>query len=359
MKKKLTCLIGLSIVLFLSLPFYTTASADTIYTPPGKSNGYKVYLSPAKHAAENTGCNNYKESANARLIATESAKDLQAMGYTVRVGSGDYVANTTSSNDWKPQLHVPIHSNATTFDCAGTNPKRGGTWLMYVSTNGNLAAERILAAMGSSSPGTNDRKLTDVEATGGTLYELRRTVAVAAYVEAAFHTYGPDVSWLLQHGTVGQKITNGIHSYSGAKDCRTQACAATSTESVSEQPTEPYKMKEHGYDLDTFGKRHSMLEKELAALLDGKQSGSIFNNKTKHMLNGVAINEEGTAIVDFKDFRSQLGSPSAYLSSELNQRLSEVVFKHPEIKEVYFQFDGSISDWHYWLQTVEEPMKRH
>lgn len=345
-------------LIFCFLFSTTQVFADTLYNPVGKSNGYKVYLSPAKHSPEKTGCNNYQESVNARKIAVETAKDLQAMGYTVMVGEGDYLANTNSSNSWKPNLHIPIHSNATTFDCSGTNPLRGGTWLMYYSTSGSAASDKILAAMQSGSPGTNDKKLTDVAATGGSLYELRNTSAVAAYVEAAFHTYGPDVNWLLQHGSVGQRITNGIHGYSGAKDCRTQACPSSVLLPFSiEIENSVVKREEVNFDIKQFGRAHKSIENELNKIINGENTDSIFGDNTKDMLNGVAINDNGTLLVDFKDFTGILGSPSSFIIGQINKELFDTIVKFSEVKEVYFLIEGSFSDWCYWLQIVEEPMK--
>ncbi|WP_226683455.1 N-acetylmuramoyl-L-alanine amidase [Sutcliffiella horikoshii] len=357
MKKFLIISVTAFILLFTS-PWSTYA--DTIYNPVGKSNGYKVYLSPAKHSPEKVGCSNYQESANASKIATETAKDLQAMGYTVRVGTNDYVTNTTSSNNWGSRIHVPIHSNATTFDCSGTTPSRGGTWIMHYPGATN-SATKLLNAMKNASPGTNDKILTDVEATGSTLYEVRSTNMEAPYVEAAFHTYGPDVTWLLKHGTVGQTITNGIHSYTGAADCRTQTCVtALRAMSNSEVETIDYivKREDFGYDLNTHGSRFSELENDIKELIKGNNPESVFVDGTAGMLNGVSIDEKGTVVIDFKDFTGEVGSPSTYLMGELNRELYNVVFKYQQVQEVYYQFDGSFSDWCYWLEIVEEPVKR-
>lgn len=105
-------------------------------------------------------------------------------------------ANVTSSNAWGSTVHIPIHSNAGTSDCTSPyNYANGGSWLMYKpgSTSGSNLSQRILDQLKGSSPGTTDLKNTDEVLFGGPLHELRATNMPSAYVEAAFHTFRPDV----------------------------------------------------------------------------------------------------------------------------------------------------------------------
>lgn len=108
-----------------------------------------------------------------------------------------------------------------------------------------------------------------------------------------------------------------------------------------------------GYNYETFGDLYPELEKELNELLSNKKLP--YGNEDS--LNGVAINEEGTVVIDFKDFLAP--GPASAESQELFQALYSATFeKFPEIQEVYFQFDGSFSAWCYWLGSTEEPWKR-
>lgn len=235
---------------------------------------------------------------------------------------------------------------------------------MYGEGKSSTAASKILAAMQSHSPGTNDKYLTDRQATGTTtLYETQAAKNAAAYVEAAFHTYGPDVTWLLKHATVAQTITNGIHSFSGANDCRTQTCMLISSVQLEDivAPNVEHltvEREEIKFDLNSHGNRFTKLEKELNELIKGNQEDTVFFEKTANMLNGVSIDKNGTVIVDFKDFTNEVASPSTYLIGKLNMELYDVIFKHAEVKEVYYQFDGSFSKWCEWLGIMEEPVTR-
>lgn len=198
-----------------------TGLASTTYHPPwGTWNGIKVYLSPAHHVPDNVGCDNYQESAGARDIALKVKDTLVSYGYQVRIGSGNPIDNTNDSNAWGSTVHIPIHSNAGPWDCNGQDSSRGGTWLIYADTPGYDLGVEILSAVGPYSPGTWDRICSDTSGcTSFTLHELRATNMPAAYVEAAFHTYGPDKNWLLQTTAVGTRIAVGIDKYFGSPRC--------------------------------------------------------------------------------------------------------------------------------------------
>ncbi|MDR4889916.1 hypothetical protein RGU12_20685 [Fredinandcohnia sp. QZ13] len=108
-----------------------------------------------------------------------------------------------------------------------------------------------------------------------------------------------------------------------------------------------------GFDYRTFGKPFPELEEEMNRLL---KSGDIqYGNEDS--LNGVAIDEHGTVVIDFKDFLA--GSPASAEAQAFFSALNAATFeKFPEIQQIYFQFDGSFSAWVHWLESIEEPWKR-
>ncbi|WP_047983201.1 hypothetical protein [Ornithinibacillus californiensis] len=108
-----------------------------------------------------------------------------------------------------------------------------------------------------------------------------------------------------------------------------------------------------GYDYQSFGKPFPELEKEINALLKNKK----LEYGQEDSLNGVAINEKGTVVIDFKDFLAS--GPTSAQGQHLFQTLNEATFeKFPEIQEIYYQFDGSFSAWCLWLGSTEESWKR-
>lgn len=375
-------MVSFSIATFLI--FSTSALADNTYYPD-KTHGILVYLSPAKHTPEKYGCDNYAESANAYQIALKAKDYLLARGYIVRVGTGDFQQNTTSSNNWGSDVHIPIHSNATTFDCEGKDYSKGGSWTMYETgdTSDQEIASDLLFALKDYSPGTNDKMGTDEAFSGITLHELRATNMPAGYAETAFHTFGPDKDWLLDHKSVGDRIGYGIYRYFDFASCSNTPCytitsfstdealankkittekitidGETITVTVIEEDPPLIEKIDFGYDIKTFGKPHSLLERELRLLLEGNES-KIFNSKTAGFLNGVVVSEDGTAVVDFADFSHIIPNSSTTAGkSELLKSLNRVVFQFEDIQRVYYQFDGSHSDWAYWLEAMEGPVTR-
>ncbi len=108
------------------------------------------------------------------------------------------------------------------------------------------------------------------------------------------------------------------------------------------------------FDLEQHGERIPELEKEINELLSGELSSFGFAN----MLNGIAINEKGVAVIEFADLRSLYGSMTSNESGIIFQQLVEVIWKYPEIQEVYFTLNGSFTAWAVWLESSFDPIKR-
>lgn len=195
--------------------------ADTIWNG---SNGYKIYVSPAKHTPDNVGCDSHGESTWARAAATTAAAgaglDLVARGYSVRLGSGNFSQNKDSSNAWGSDYHIPMHSNApgsaSQWDCVSPyNLDNGasGTLLMHYpgSTGGSGLSDNLVFTLAGVSPGRGqDKKISSTCCT-----EITATTAKAAYIESAFHTFNPDQDWLQTHADWGWRVGYGVDRYLG------------------------------------------------------------------------------------------------------------------------------------------------
>lgn len=211
---------------FVAVVLVNPLDADSTYYG---SNGYKIYLSPAKHVpydgdAPNYGCDNHNENYWANELAWTAAigagTDLLARGYSVRIGSSGYVTNKNSSNAWGANYHIPMHSNApgssSEWDCtAPYNLDWGasGTLLMYYpgSTGGSGMSDSLVYTVGSSSPGRGyDKKISSTCCT-----EITQTTAYAAYLESGFHTFNPDQDWLQQHADWGWRVGWAVDRYLG------------------------------------------------------------------------------------------------------------------------------------------------
>jgi hypothetical protein len=116
------------------------------------------------------------------------------------------------------------------------------------------------------------------------------------------------------------------------------------------------------FDYKTHGKPFPELENDLNNLMLHGYAIDELNSRNVEVLansvNGVSINEFGTVVVEFKDFRNEFGSLTTNEMGVFLWPLHDTVFKYPEVKEVYFTFEGNFTDWYQWLQSGPEPMIR-
>ena len=191
----------------------------------GPADGTRIYLSQACHnvlglpaCVPNIGCSLYNENAGSAAIAREAANHFAARGYRVRIGDGTREANIQNSNTFDALIHIPIHSNAGQWDCPSANPANGGTLVMHYGGAGDDQLARIMVEeVGSQSPGTSDR--TDVRRD---LAEITQTRAHAAYLEAAYHTFGNDVAFLRNPAAWASRIAEAVDRCRGngrPKEC--------------------------------------------------------------------------------------------------------------------------------------------
>ncbi|QHE52675.1 hypothetical protein [Pontibacillus sp. HMF3514] len=117
-------------------------------------------------------------------------------------------------------------------------------------------------------------------------------------------------------------------------------------------------LEEIGFDIKYVGKPFPDLKNDLLQVLRGTKQDTIFSEKTTGMLNGVSITEDGTAIIDFKDFRDTIPSPTSAEKGKLSIELHRAVFNYPEVSTVYYQFNGNASAWWNWLEAYPEPITR-
>lgn len=205
----------------------SAARADEIYSPT-TANGYRIYMSPARHtdAGARGECRGYNENTmsywNAH-DATQTSKwptqTLTGRGYLVRIGTQTYQDAVNNSNVWGADRHVTIHSNAKPGGCGTTTASVNGTWVIYYSgsVTGKALATSLKNAIGPYSPGTADRLCIDPTdgCFNGSLYELSGTSAPAAYIEAEFHTWDAGVEWLWMDTSWQWRIAEGIDAHLG------------------------------------------------------------------------------------------------------------------------------------------------
>jgi photosystem II stability/assembly factor-like uncharacterized protein len=83
----------------------------------------------------------------------------------------------------------------------------------------------------------------------------------------------------------------------------------------------------------------------------GQGFSSWFSQETAHAVHGVDIDDEGNAVVDFRDLTSLIPAASSSAGSTmLLAELNSTVFHHPAIRSVEYRMDGSCDGFWNWLQ---------
>ena len=237
-----TCLlVGIAAAL---APAPATSQPRDLTLTPAVSNGFRIYLSPARHidAGRRGECEERNENEMAFatafhaargpaapvMVGWELASGLLDRGFTVMIGTGDINSAIYNSNTWGADLHIVLHSNANVGSpiCDGTDPQRFGTVVIYHanSNNGRRLAELLARRLGPLSPGKNDHACPNPghPCTQINLGELRRTRAVSAYIESEFHSWRSGTVWLGRNSDWAWHIAAAIDEFLGYPSRRLQ-----------------------------------------------------------------------------------------------------------------------------------------
>ena len=165
----------------------------------------KIYISPSSQEA-NTGPNGYVEEVVMNLIADSLIPELVRHGFDVmRNKRGNtYAGHIIESNQYKPDIHFAIHSNA--MGGAASGKARGCEVFCYDPTNtaslGTQLAQKIYAGLSAITP-TADR---GIKSGKDTISEIRNTKAPACLVEIAFHDNPDDARWIVENIAAISKV---------------------------------------------------------------------------------------------------------------------------------------------------------
>ena len=174
-----------------------------------------VYLSPSTQE-KNIGVDGYKsEEFRMNQIADIVEKTLKQHNVIIYRNKPNMTLYDVvrDSNFKKPDIHVPIHSNA--FD----KKSRGCEIFCYkklsTSRGFNLAKE-LYKNLEKITP-TSDRGIKEGYNFYGTkkhMYEVAYTKCPAALIEIAFHDNKEDAKWIMENiPEIGESISKGILSY--------------------------------------------------------------------------------------------------------------------------------------------------
>ena len=168
----------------------------------------KIYFSPSSQPENTYASGNTNEQVQCRRIAEYAQLAAIRCGFKAKAGmTGTMYTRVAESNAWGADLHVPIHTNA-------FNKKLQGTRMFCSSTSGagGKACKAILKRLAPLVPGESDGVKAD------DFYEITKSKAPCAYVEAAFHDNADQAKWIISHvKDIGEAIVAGICDYYGVK----------------------------------------------------------------------------------------------------------------------------------------------
>lgn len=168
----------------------------------------KIYLSPSSQPDNVYAGVDTNEQEVCRAIARELAIDLKRCGFEVKCGDyGTMYTRVAESNEWKADLHLPIHTN-------GFNGTVAGTRLMAIDMKGlgYKVCKSIFKFLAPLTPGTSENISESHN------YEITYAIAPTAYVEIDFHDVPSVARWLTENKPkIAEAICKGICEYYGVK----------------------------------------------------------------------------------------------------------------------------------------------
>lgn len=110
-------------------------------------------------------------------------------------------------------------------------------------------------------------------------------------------------------------------------------------------------------ELNSHGEQFPKLEDDLRKIMLTPNLELGILESMNDSINGVSIDEKGMVLVEFKDFRSEVLSPSSEFKTAFLGTLYDAIFKYSEVKSAQFSFDGNLTAWQEWI-GIFEPMFR-
>lgn len=169
---------------------------------------YKIFISPSNQIANTYSGIDMTESENCRAIALLLSDCLSTSGFNVLLPEpGESMSSAVKrSNEFDPDLHICIHTNA-------FNGRVFGTRLFTFASSGVAyeCGKVIFDGLCKLIPdGSNALK----QRPG--LYELKNTIAPAVYVEVDFHDVPARAKWLVENREIiAHNIATSICKYFG------------------------------------------------------------------------------------------------------------------------------------------------
>lgn len=170
----------------------------------------KIYISPSNQVANAYATGGTNEKEQCHKIAKACVDYLKKAGFDVKCTyNDDMYARVKESNDFKADMHIAVHTNAT-----AKHNVTGGTQVLLYSLDGERmkAGTAVFNRVSSLTPGKSAEKLIAKPS----FYECKNTTGIAVYVEAEFHDTKEGSDFIIKNTTaIGEAIAKGVCDYYG------------------------------------------------------------------------------------------------------------------------------------------------
>lgn len=167
---------------------------------------YRIYLSPSNQFGNTYGYGDTNEGTQCTDIAQYCKTALERCGFEVMVAQANesMKIRCENSDNFKANLHVPLHTNAYNTNVMGTR-----VFYDTTGTPGYNAAKCVYDVLAPLTPGTSDALKAYPE-----LYEVKHPAAPTVYVESEFHDAPAGAKWIIEHKKdIAEAVCKGICNY--------------------------------------------------------------------------------------------------------------------------------------------------
>ena len=164
----------------------------------------KIFISPSNQNGNLYAYGNTNEAEQCGRIGKAVKTALERCGFQTKLEQYDTMQNrVTHSDQWGADMHLAIHTNATSQHTAG------GTQVFFYAYNGfgNVACQKVFEELKDITPGSNAEVCKKYSA----LYEVYKPNATSVYCEVEFHDVAAYAKWIIENTeAIAEAITRGI-----------------------------------------------------------------------------------------------------------------------------------------------------
>ncbi len=172
----------------------------------------RIYISPSNQSGNVYATGNTNEKAQCHKIAKECVNYLKKSGFDVMCTyNDDMYERVKESNNYKADMHVAIHTNATV-----KHNVTGGTQILLYSVSGERkkAGQAVFNRLSPITPGKSAERLIAKP----DFYECRVAKGLTVYCECEFHDTKTGSDFIIKNTkAIGEAIAKGICDYYGVK----------------------------------------------------------------------------------------------------------------------------------------------